>query len=59
MAVHVDEIHTDIVPAQAPSVDGAADHHAERLGAADSAWREAHAAALAQARRVAAWGFDD
>lgn len=59
MAVHVDEIHTDVVPAVAPVDPPGQDMPPERLGLAEDTWREAQRAVTMAARRTAAVGFDD
>ena len=58
MNVHVDQIHTDVVPAGGggqPSTSDAAQH----LGAALEKWREACADSARLSARTAAQGFDD
>jgi hypothetical protein len=59
MAVHVDEVHTDVVPAVLPSTRPSGEHPPERIGVADDMWRESHRAALMISRRTAAQAFDD
>jgi hypothetical protein len=59
MAVHVDEIHTDVVPAASPPSSSAQESGPKALGAAEEAWREAQRYAVMIARRTTAEGFDD
>lgn len=60
MAVHVDEIHTDVLPAVMPAAEPSGDEHTpERPAAFEAMWRESHRAALMVHRRTAAHGFDD
>jgi len=65
MAVHVDEIHTDVRPADsaAPSravASGAMNHAGDSSGVTiDQRWRESRGHIEWMARRVAAEGFDD
>jgi hypothetical protein len=59
MAVHVDEVHTDVVPAVAAAVKSGQGGAAEHLGAAEESWRDARRAELVLARRTSAEGFDD
>ena len=58
MAVHVDEIHTDVVPGARPASDGR-EHAPDRLDGTGEAWRAAERLAQTLAQRVAARGFDD
>lgn len=57
MNVHVDEIHTDVVPAGGGG--GSPSSDAQHLGAALEKWREACADAARLSARTAAQGFDD
>ncbi len=59
MAVHVDEIHTDVVPAVAPGGQPGKEPAPTHVGAAEDAWRDAQRALVMMARRTAAEGFDD
>lgn len=59
MAVHVDEIHTDVVPAMAPAGEPPGKATPEHLGAAEQAWLEARRAVTVRGRRTAAEGFGD
>jgi len=59
MAVHVDEIHTDVVPAAEPAGQPAQQQKAKHLGAAEEAWLDARRAVTMHARRTAAEAFDD
>ncbi len=58
MSVHVDELHTDVVPA--PSPGGPADgERAVPPWTREERWADARRRAEESARRVAAEGFDD
>jgi hypothetical protein len=59
MAVHVDEVHTDVVPAVAPADQPGREPAPAHIGAAEETWRESHRATVMIARRTAAEGFDD
>jgi len=60
MAVHVDEIHTDVVPAAEPAGQPTQQpHKAKHLGAAEEAWLDARRSVTVHARRTAAEAFDD
>lgn len=59
MAVYVDEIHTDVVPAVAPVSQPGQQADPEKIATAENAWRESRRADLMSARRTAAEGFDD
>ena len=59
MGVHVDEVHTDVVPAVLPASQPQRDHASERIGAADDQWRELHHAVVMTTRRTLAEGFSD
>jgi len=59
VGIHVDEIHTDVVPAAGVVDQPAQSHGPTRLGAADEAWANSFRTAAALARRTAAEGFDD
>ncbi len=59
MAVHVDEVHTDVT--RSSSIGGQpSDHSArERLGAAEDWWQQSRCLTERLASRVRAEGFDD
>lgn len=59
MAVHVGEIHTDVLPAPSPAGGTAGEPTPNVLGVAEQVWRDAQRYALTIACRTAAEGFDD
>lgn len=58
MTVHVDELHTDIVPAGAAATPHAGPAKGP-LGATVEQWQDARCDVERLARRVVAEGFDD
>ena len=58
MTVHVDELHTELVPA-ATAPAGGPERGKGVLGAAAEQWEDARCDVERLARRVAAEGFDD
>jgi hypothetical protein len=56
--VHVDEMHTDVVPAGGGAAEPQA-HPAKHLGAALERWLEACADSARLGARTSAQGFDD
>jgi hypothetical protein len=59
MAVHVDEIHTDVVAAGAAREAEHQDKEPQHVGTAQEAWLEARREAIMWCRRTAAEDFDD
>jgi hypothetical protein len=59
VGVHVDEIHTNVVPPVAPVDPPGQQPPPDRLDLAEATWREAQRATAMTARRTAAEGFDD
>ncbi len=59
MAVHVDEVHADVVPAGPAGAAPAPGARPESLGAAEDRWRETRDRLEWLAGRVRAEGFDD
>ncbi len=59
MGVHVDEIHTDVVPAVAPVEMPREAPPAEGLDHTEHVWRDAQRSVVMRSRRTAAEGFDD
>ena len=58
MAVHVDEVHAEVIPS-GPSGSAPTPTAPEPLGTAQERWLEARGLTEALARRIAAAGFDD
>lgn len=59
MAVHVDELHTDVMRSASNGAQPAERSDHERLGAAEERWQESRCRAERLANRVRAEGFDD
>jgi hypothetical protein len=59
MSVHIDEIHTDVLPAPPAGGPVKQEGTAERIGSAEDAWSESRHLLHLIARRTAAEGFDD
>jgi hypothetical protein len=59
MAVHVDEVHTDVVAAGANAAPSAEPAAPDRLGAAEERWQEARSLVERLANRVRAEAFHD
>lgn len=59
MAVHVDELHTDVMHSASNSGQAADHSEHERLGAAEERWQETRCRTERLANRVCAEGFDD
>jgi hypothetical protein len=59
MAVHVDEVHTDVVPEPKTSAGSGHDPSPKHFGAGADSWRDMQRTTLLIRRRTAAEGFDD
>jgi hypothetical protein len=59
MAVHVDEVHTDVVAAGSNAAQSFDPSTQDRLGAAEERWQEARCLTERLANRVCAEAFDD
>jgi hypothetical protein len=59
MAVHVDEVHTDVVAAGGNAAPSSEPSTPDRLGAAEERWLEARYLVERLANRVRAEGFHD
>ena len=58
MSVHVDEVHTDVIPTGSPGTAPSRPAH-EPLGAREERWLQLRCHAEWLRARVAAEGFDD
>lgn len=59
MSVHVDEVHTDVIPTGSGGASPSRPARGEPLGVRDERWRESRCHAEWLRARVAAEGFDD
>lgn len=59
MAVHVDELHTDVMPSASTGAQTPAASEHEPLGAAQERWQDARCLAERLTARTRAEGFDD
>jgi len=59
VAVHVDEMHTDVMRSASNGAQPTEHSAGERLGAAEERWQESRCRTEWLANRVRAEGFDD